>query len=70
MSLFLTEDELVDLTGRKYAKYQIAVLTQRKWKFELDGNGHPKVLRSYAEARMGDKPINRKRVRLDGLAAA
>ncbi len=68
--MFLTAAEIVELTGRKYAKHQIAVLTERKWKFELDANGRPKVLRSYAEARMGVAEVKRRRPRLDGLAAA
>lgn len=70
MSRCLTDAELIELTGRKYAKCQIAVLTERKWKFEIDGNGKPKVLRSYADARQGQPAPKRKGPRLDGLAAA
>lgn len=70
MSRCLTEAELVELTGRKYAKCQIAVLIERGWKFEIDGNDKPVVLRSYADARQGEPARKRKGPRLDGLSAA
>jgi hypothetical protein len=67
--VFLTPEELAILTGRKYAKYQIAWLTACDWAFEIDANGAPKVLRSYAEHRMGTRPPTKRRgPRLDGLA--
>ena len=66
--MFLTREELATLTGRKYAKYQIAWLTTYDWAFEIDANGGPKVLKSYTEQRMGPRPTKRRGPRLDGLA--
>lgn len=68
--MFLTPDEIRDLTDRTYAKYQIAWLVANGWQFEVSATGHPKVLRSYAEARGGAKAPKRRGPRLDGLAAA
>ncbi len=66
----LTADEVVNLTDRKYAKHQIAWLAANGWKFEVSADGHPKVLRSYRDSRMG-APAKAKRrgPRLEGLAA-
>jgi hypothetical protein len=68
--MWLTPAELRSLTGRTYAKYQIDWLTERQWTWEPDANGKPKVLRSYAESRMGGKPVRRRGPNLTGLAAA
>ena len=69
--MFLTPEELRELTDRTYAKYQIAWLVENGWKWEPSADGHPKVLRAYAEERMGGKPTARhSRVRVQGLARA
>lgn len=65
--MFLTISEIVELTGRRYAKHQITWLSTNAWKFEVGADGHPKILRAYAESRMGAP--KRTRPRLDGLAA-
>lgn len=52
-SLTLTADELVDITGRKKKSMQIEWLRTRRWVFELDANGKPKVSRAHAEAMLG-----------------
>lgn len=67
---YLDHDELVELTDRTYAKYQIAWLTANAYQFEVGASGHPKVLRSYSDARGGVKTTKRRGPRLDGLAAA
>ena len=53
MTLCLTPDDLRDLTGYKRASSQIAWLTERAWVFEIDARGRPKVLRAYADSKMG-----------------
>jgi hypothetical protein len=70
MSRCLTETELIELTGKIYAKCQIKVLIERKWKFEIDGNGKPKVLRSYADARQGDRTAKKEWAVRDDTAPA
>lgn len=61
MTLTLTRDELADLTGYKRASAQRAWLQERAWVFEVDGKGRPKVLRAYAEAKLGGKPQPKRR---------
>jgi hypothetical protein len=52
--MFLTPDELHTLTGYRRAADQRRWLQDRGWVFE--GDGHPVVLRAYAESRLGGKP--------------
>lgn len=67
---YLTDDELVRLTGKKYGKAQRKFLAEHGWVFETDGNGRTLVLRAYHDQRMGlGKPAARRRPRLTGLAA-
>jgi hypothetical protein len=47
--MFLTEDELVTLTGRKTARTQSVVLSQMGINFKLNAIGKVIVLRSHAE---------------------
>lgn len=51
--MFLTAQEIIDLTGFKYASYQIKWLADNGFLFEEGGDGRPKVLRSYVASRMG-----------------
>lgn len=51
--MFLTEDELHDLTDATLRRLQIAWLESHGWTFEISRLGRPKVLRAYAERRMG-----------------
>lgn len=51
--MFLTAQELKDLTGRIYAKSQIKWLNERGYPFELDARGRPKVLKNFVELKMG-----------------
>jgi hypothetical protein len=51
--LFLTPEEIAGLTDTPLRSLQIEWLTSRGWTFEISRLGNPKVLRAYAEARMG-----------------
>lgn len=67
---YLTKAEIRRLTGRKYAKAQCRVLAERKWTFEPDGDGHPLILRSVHDARLGEKRQQKPRgPRLEGLSS-
>lgn len=50
--LFLDADELKRLTGYKKAKYQVAHLRRKGWRFEQNAAGAPLVARAYFERRM------------------
>lgn len=50
--LFLTEPELTELTGYRVARYQVAWLTNRGWKFETNAAGAPRVARAHFERKM------------------
>jgi hypothetical protein len=52
-SIRLTSIELKELVGSTHKKKQIYWLGQRGWRFDLDINGRPVVLRSFLEARLG-----------------
>lgn len=57
MSLFLTADEVAELTGYKRPYDQRRWLGARGWPHELDANCRPKVSRAYAERRLaGEAP--------------
>ncbi|MFZ6864698.1 DUF4224 domain-containing protein [Undibacterium sp. Ji67W] len=51
--MFLTEDELRELTGYAYRSRQIIWLKKNNWKFEVTAQLRPKVARSYFELRLG-----------------
>lgn len=51
--MFLTVDELRELTGYTYHSRQIDWLRRHNWKFELTAQRRPKVARSYFDSRMG-----------------
>lgn len=51
--MFLNEDELRELTGYQLPSAQRRWLTKRSWNFEVSAFGKPKVLKAYAEQRMG-----------------
>lgn len=52
--MFLTDDQLRELTGRARIKDQIAYLKEQAIPFILDARGRPKVLRNYVAVRLGD----------------
>lgn len=49
--LFLSSDELNDLTDLKIAKAQIRWLDKNNYPYEISASGKPKVLRSFLFAR-------------------
>lgn len=53
VNMFLTADEVADLTGLKRPTAQASWLRANGWPVEVDAAGRPKVLRAVVEARMG-----------------
>lgn len=51
--MFLTTDELEQLTGYKVRPKQIQWLIEHGYKYELAAGGHPRVLRAHVHAKMG-----------------
>jgi hypothetical protein len=51
-ALFLTREELRELTGYQISRYQIAWLKARRWRFETTAAGVPRVARAYFERKM------------------
>ena len=51
--MFLTKEELVELTGYKSRKKQMQWLAQNDIKFLVSGIGEPKVLKSAIEELLG-----------------
>lgn len=51
--MFLTAEELRDLTGYQKPAMQKKWLAARAWAYEVNAAGHPKVLRALVEKRMG-----------------
>lgn len=50
--MFLSDEEIQALTGRKRVTLQREWLTLRGWLHEVNAAGRPVVLRAYAEARL------------------
>lgn len=50
--LFLTDDELQELTGAMRSPVQIEWLRANRWLFEISRAGKPRVARAYFERRM------------------
>jgi hypothetical protein len=51
--MFLTDDELQELTGYKLPSAQRRWLRERGWRHEVNRVGRPRVARAYCEARLG-----------------
>lgn len=51
--MFLTPDELTELTGLKLPACQRRWLMRNGYSFDVDANGRAKVLRQYVEQRLG-----------------
>ena len=51
-SLFLTADELFELTGYRRRPLQCGWLRKHGWRFEPNASGAPRVARAYFERRM------------------
>ena len=50
--MFLTYDELVELTERKTKQTQIAWLKANGFRFVIGANGNPKVLREHVQIKL------------------
>lgn len=50
--MFLSPDDLHELTGRMRKGAQVAWLRHNRWRFVLDADGNPKVSRAYFDHRM------------------
>lgn len=60
MSLFLSRDELHELTGYTQAAAQFRWLTSRGWKHEVGADGRPRIMRAEMERHLlGSKPRTR-----------
>lgn len=59
MNLFLTDDEVVELTGRHRKTMQIEQLRRMGIAFYVNGSGHPKVCRSAIEGSRRQEPIEK-----------
>ena len=66
--MFLTTQELVELTDYKHPAKQIRWLREHGYRFEIGASGRPKVLRSEIERRLGKtEKTTGKRPRLELL---
>ena len=52
-AMFLTADDIADLTGYVVPAYQIKWLDRNGYPFDVSAGGRPKVLRAYIEQRHG-----------------
>ncbi|MBA3755926.1 MAG: DUF4224 domain-containing protein [Nitrosomonas sp.] len=53
MSIFLDDDDVAQLTGYTKKSKQVQWLDRRCWTFEISRLGKVKVLRKYAEMKLG-----------------
>ncbi len=51
--LFLTSEELRELTGFRAAHCQVRWLERNRWRFALNRRNEPRVARQYFQERMG-----------------
>ena len=58
--MFLTADELAELTGRKRASRQIAWLAEAGIRCVVAVDGHPRVLRAEVERAMLGGPVKQR----------
>jgi hypothetical protein len=58
-TMFLTDDELVALTGYKLASKQVAFLRSRRIPFYTNKSGHPRVVKTVIEG--GGRPKEAKK---------
>jgi hypothetical protein len=62
--MFLTDDELTDLTGYQRNSSICLWLDRHGYRYEIDARGKPRVLRQVVEVRLGLKPTNEPRLNL------
>jgi hypothetical protein len=71
MSLCLTEDELVQLTGKRQGKGMARWLAKNDFVFKMGGDGLPRVDREhYRQVMSAKRPTVPRGPRLHGLKAA
>ena len=58
-AIFMTPDELVELTGFKAPHCQVRWLDRNRWRYAIDRHSRPKVTRDYFSERVGARPVNR-----------
>lgn len=56
MTLFVSEDDLILLTGYKLPKKQVEWLQNNGYIFEVNKEGKPNVLQQHLIAKMSEKP--------------
>jgi hypothetical protein len=56
--MFLTRDEIAELTGYKRPSAQIRWFKAHGWPFEISSLGEPKILRAVVLARLGGSSQN------------
>lgn len=57
--MFLTVNELRELTGYRRPSAQARWLTSHGWRFALNAVGHPRVARAYFERRLVTREAGR-----------
>lgn len=62
--MFMTQEEVADLTGRTRASAQIRWLDEHQLAYVIDANGRPKVLRDVVLSRLGSRQQQKKEPRL------
>ena len=62
--MFLTDAELIALTGYQRPAFVIRWLSQYGYRFEIAANGWPRVLRAVVEARLGNLQRHEPRLNL------
>lgn len=53
LGLFLSRNELVELTGFKASHCQARWLDRNRWRYVLNAHGEPRVARAHFDDRMG-----------------
>lgn len=62
--MFLTEEEVAELTGYKRTKDQVRWLDGERFGYVIGGDGRPRVLREVVLARLGSASSKRKEPQL------
>lgn len=68
--MFLTQEQLQELTERVRPTAQIKWLKEHGYPFDVGAEGNPKVLASVVESRLGGTVTRRPRLRIPKDAAA
>lgn len=63
--MFLTKDEVTELTGYQKPSAQIRWLQAQQFGFVVGGDGVPKVLRQVVLSRLGDQTAQKKALSYD-----